>query len=75
MISIDVLGHWLSLMHVHHESEQAGVGCRGAWLPREQILGEESRRRVPPEFIAQVHGAEMAREERQALLLGSTTWG
>ncbi|CAM9340838.1 unnamed protein product, partial [Hapterophycus canaliculatus] len=52
--SVDVLGHWLSVMHVHDTAgEVAGVGCSGGWLPREQILGEEARRRVPAPFMAQ----------------------
>lgn len=52
---MDVLGHWLSVMHVHDTAgEVAGMGCSGGWLPREQILGEEARRRVPEAFMAQV---------------------
>ncbi|CAM9775634.1 unnamed protein product [Ectocarpus fasciculatus] len=52
--SVDVLGHWLSVMHVHDTAgEAAGTGCSGGWLPREQILGEEARRRVPEAFMVQ----------------------
>lgn len=52
---MDVLGHWLSVMHVHDTAAGvAGTGCSGGWLPREQILGEEARRRVPAAFMAQV---------------------
>lgn len=52
--SVDVLGHWLSVLHVHDEGRGEGTGCVGGWLPREQILGEEARKRVPAEFMAQV---------------------
>ncbi|NXM29657.1 MOGS glucosidase, partial [Oxyruncus cristatus] len=37
----DVLAHWLDLMNTD------------GWIPREQILGDEARARVPPEFVLQ----------------------
>ncbi|NXG01592.1 MOGS glucosidase, partial [Sakesphorus luctuosus] len=37
----DVLAHWLDLMNAE------------GWIPREQILGDEARARVPPEFVLQ----------------------
>lgn len=40
-ISMDVIGHWLDLMN----SE--------GWIPREQILGDEARTKVPAEFVTQ----------------------
>jgi len=40
-LSRDAVAHWLDLMTV------------SGWIPREQILGEEARARVPSEFIAQ----------------------
>jgi len=40
-ITMDVIAHWLDLMN------------REGWIPREQILGEEAKRKVPPEFIIQ----------------------
>ena len=40
-LSVDVLRSWLSLV------------LPSGWLPREQILGEEARRRVPAEFRVQ----------------------
>ncbi|CAD7700286.1 unnamed protein product [Ostreobium quekettii] len=40
-LSRDILAHWLDLMN--------SVG----WIPREQILGEEARARVPDEFVDQ----------------------
>lgn len=42
-ISKDVIAHWL--LH-------AKVAATG-WIPREQILGEEARERVPREFVPQ----------------------
>ncbi len=43
-ISLDVLWYWLSLLHVGPRSYP------GAWIPREQILGSASEKRVPTEF-------------------------
>ena len=40
-ISMDIIGHWLDLMNEE------------GWIPREQILGEEARAKVPEEFIVQ----------------------
>jgi len=40
-ISLDVIAHWLDLMNIE------------GWIPREQILGEEARSRVPDEFVVQ----------------------
>lgn len=40
-ISKDIIAHWLDLINVE------------GWIPREQILDDESRTRVPPEFIVQ----------------------
>ena len=41
-LSRDAIAHWLDLLN-----------ARG-WIPREQILGEDARSRVPEEFIVQV---------------------
>ncbi|XP_071948524.1 mannosyl-oligosaccharide glucosidase-like [Antedon mediterranea] len=40
-ISMDIIGHWLDLMNIE------------GWIPREQILGQEARSRVPDEFVVQ----------------------
>ena len=40
-ISRDIIGHWLDLMNIE------------GWIPREQILGQEARARVPEEFVVQ----------------------
>ncbi|GLC49260.1 hypothetical protein PLESTB_000199900 [Pleodorina starrii] len=40
-LSRDVIAHWLDLMNAQ------------GWIPREQILGEEARTRVPAEFVVQ----------------------
>ena len=37
----DVLGHWLDLLN------------SDGWIPREQILGQEARSKVPNEFVIQ----------------------
>ncbi|KAM6132367.1 mannosyl-oligosaccharide glucosidase [Pterocles gutturalis] len=41
-LSREILAHWLDLMNAD------------GWIPREQVLGEEARARVPPEFVAQL---------------------
>ena len=40
-ISMEVIGHWLNLMNAD------------GWIPREQILGNEARMKVPKEFVVQ----------------------
>ncbi|KAM6269399.1 mannosyl-oligosaccharide glucosidase [Porphyrio hochstetteri] len=41
-LSREVIAHWLDLMNAD------------GWIPREQILGEEARAKVPPEFLLQL---------------------
>jgi len=50
-ITMKVIVDWLSSMHFL--STSVGELCQGGWIPREMILGEESRSRVPDEFITQ----------------------
>ncbi|GAB0187852.1 mannosyl-oligosaccharide glucosidase [Grus japonensis] len=45
-LSREAIAHWLDLMNAE------------GWIPREQILGEEARAKVPPEFLLQL--SEMA---------------
>lgn len=40
-ISRDIISHWLDLINIE------------GWIPREQILGSEARRKVPAEFVVQ----------------------
>ncbi|XP_065653439.1 uncharacterized protein LOC136071856 [Hydra vulgaris] len=40
-ITQDVLSHWLNLVNYH------------GWIPREQILGVEAKKKVPDEFVVQ----------------------
>ncbi|XP_070540906.1 mannosyl-oligosaccharide glucosidase-like [Ptychodera flava] len=40
-ISKEIIGHWIDLMNVE------------GWIPREQILGNEARAKVPAEFVVQ----------------------
>lgn len=56
-ITIEVITSWLNTMHFPAEDACVGTdsdeSCVGGWIPREMILGEEARRRVPEEFITQ----------------------
>lgn len=40
-LSKEIIGHWLDMMNIE------------GWIPREQILGEEARAKVPSEFVVQ----------------------
>ncbi|XP_059177136.1 mannosyl-oligosaccharide glucosidase-like isoform X2 [Physella acuta] len=40
-MSKEIIGHWLDLMNVE------------GWIPREQILGDEARAKVPAQFVVQ----------------------
>ncbi|XP_037118450.1 mannosyl-oligosaccharide glucosidase [Syngnathus acus] len=42
-LSREVISHWMDLMNVE------------GWIPREQILGDEARSKVPAEFIVQLN--------------------
>jgi mannosyl-oligosaccharide glucosidase len=54
-LSLEVISSWLQAMHSPcEEAGKAGdQACLGGWIPREMILGEEAKRRVPDEFVVQ----------------------
>ena len=51
-LTMEVIASWLNAMHFPC-GEEVDTSCVGGWIPREMILGEEARRRVPDEFIVQ----------------------
>ena len=51
-LSLRVLDSWFAQIRARPVGA-AGSGAVAGWLPREQILGEEARKRVPAEFRAQ----------------------
>lgn len=51
-LSMEVISSWLQAMHFPC-GDNVDASCVGGWIPREMILGEEARRRVPEEFIVQ----------------------
>lgn len=51
-LSMEVIASWLRAMHFPCD-EEGDSSCVGGWIPREMILGEEARRRVPDEFVVQ----------------------
>ncbi|XP_067934654.1 mannosyl-oligosaccharide glucosidase-like [Watersipora subatra] len=40
-LSMEIIGHWMDLINTE------------GWIPREQILGEEARAKVPEQFVVQ----------------------
>jgi hypothetical protein len=57
LLSMEVISSWLNAMHFPcntlHGAHASDSSCVGGWIPREMILGEEARRRVPDEFVVQ----------------------
>jgi len=47
-LTYDVMLHWLSNMHQHPNCPEVG------WIPREIAIGEQAKRRIPHEYLAQV---------------------
>ena len=52
-LSLEVIGSWLRTMHFPCSGKATDKTCVGGWIPREMILGEDAKRRVPDEFVVQ----------------------
>lgn len=50
-LTVQVLTHWLNALYFTEVGDP--LAFKGAWMPREMILGRESNRRVPEEFVTQ----------------------
>jgi hypothetical protein len=50
-LTYDAMLHWLSNMHTHPGCPDVG------WIPRELALGEQAKRRIPSEYLAQVRAS------------------
>lgn len=52
-LTMEVLASWMSCMFRPAEGEVEEGQCRGGWIPRELILGQEAFKVVPAEFVTQ----------------------
>jgi mannosyl-oligosaccharide glucosidase len=49
-ITIQIISDWLNSMY---KCDSDSINCIGGWIPREMILGDDAKSRVPDEFVTQ----------------------